>query len=510
MSVICKKQNRRQFLVGAGQLTLALPLLPSLLPQTLWAQTSTVAPRIAFFNFGHCLPISKWISPSVATTPVGSDGAKEAILSSLAPGPWGSPVGSALSHSVYEKIRAAGKMSVVRGIDNMIHIGHGGQYLSGSSQRVDQWNPLPFPSIDTVIESSPTVYPSSTATNVKKVIRLDNSDIQSSYKKVGNDVIEVPGYIGPVQIFKDLFSNLANTPPTGVDPTQKLKKSILNRVFSSYVDVRSSRRISSEDKLRLEEHMTLISELEKKIASTSVVGTSSTCTKPATPTTDGNYLESNRLSLQLMSLAIKCGLSKVFVTDFEGHVGSGITGLPSGVSFHNGIIHNNEGHNYTDAQINDYYNIWMKWHLDLVAENFLNLLDVSEGNTGRTYLDNMLTAILTEGGMDTTPGTHTNLDYQPILFGTMGGYLKGDRYTVLPTKTEDFYGRPHRYRVPYNCLLITFLESMKVPSSEYSVIGAGKGYGIYKAGQFGEVELPEYNKYFGHRFYSPISEILKG
>jgi hypothetical protein len=122
----------------------------------------------------------------------------------------------------------------------------------------------------------------------------------------------------------------------------------------------------------------------------------------------------------------------------------------------------------------------------------------------------MLTAVLTEGGMDTTPGTHTNLDYQPILFGTMGGYLKGDRYTVLPTKTEEVYGRPFHYRVPYNCLLITFLESMKVPSSEYSVFGAGKGYGIYKAGQYGDVELPEYNKYFGHRFYSPISEILKG
>ena len=390
----------------------------------------------------------------------------------------------------------------------MVHIGHGSQYLSGSSQRVDQYNPLPFPSIDTIFEASSSLYPSSTPTNVKKVIRLDNGDIESSFKKVGSQIVPVPGYTGPVQIYKDLFSNLSGGAPVEVDPSLKLKKSILNKVFLSFSSVRSSRRISSEDKLRLDEHMGLISDLEKKISSTSTVGTSASCSKPTAPTVDGNYLDLNKLSLQLMSLAIKCGLSKVFVTDYEGHVGSGVSVLPKNVSFHNGIIHNNEGQNYTDAQINDYFNAWMKWHLDLIAENFLNALDVEEGVSGRTYLDNMLSAVLTEGGVDKAPGLHTCFDYQPILFGTMGGYLKGDRYTVLPTKVEQIYSHVYNYRVPYNCLLITFLEAMKIPKSEYAALNGGNGFGIYKAGQFGEIALPEYNKYYGHRFYSPITEII--
>ena len=173
MSIIFNKLSRRQFLVGSGELALALPLLPSLLTSTANAQVNLVPQRIAFFNFGHCLPESKWINPSVATRDVGVDGAKEAVLSALNPGSWGSPISASLSNPIFERLRAKGHISVVRGIDNMIHSGHGAQYLSGSSQRVDQWNPLPFPSIDTVFESSATLYPSSTPSNVKKVIRLD-------------------------------------------------------------------------------------------------------------------------------------------------------------------------------------------------------------------------------------------------------------------------------------------------------------------------------------------------
>ena len=100
MAVIYNRQSRRQFLAGAGELMMALPLLPSLLPLTAFAQANVVPQRIAFFNFGHCLPESKWIAPSVATNSIGADGAKEAILSSLSAGPWGSPISSSLSNIV--------------------------------------------------------------------------------------------------------------------------------------------------------------------------------------------------------------------------------------------------------------------------------------------------------------------------------------------------------------------------------------------------------------------------
>lgn len=513
MSIVYNKQTRRQFLVGAGKLALSLPILPSLLPEGALAASTIPPKRMAFFNFGHCLVKSKWINPNLATTSVGADGAKEVLLSSLSAGAWGSPISPILSHPFYEKIRSKGQITVVRGIDNMIHgAGHGGQYLSGSSQRADEWNPIPFPSIDVLFESSPTLYPSTTASNVKKVIRLDNGDIQSSYKKVGSEVVEVPGYGSADQLFKDLFSSLSGASSSGeVDKSLRLKKSILGKVYDSYVSVKNSRKISSTDKSRFEEHIALISDLEKKLSATSVIGTSDTCIKPTAPGSGLSYLDYNRVSLQLMTMAIKCGLSKVFVIDFEGHIGDGVTsGLPKNVSLHNGIFHNNEGQNYTEAQINDYYVAWKKWHMNLVADNFLSYLDVAEGDSGRTYLDNMLTAMLSEGGMDNSPGTHTNVDYQPVLFGTMGGYLKGDRFTVLPTKIEMIYQHTYPYRIPYNSLLITFLEAMKIPSSEYSALSGGKGFGIYKAGQYGQIELPEYNKYFGHRFYSPISEILKG
>lgn len=511
MSLFYAKKSRRQFLVGSGKLALAVPLLPSLLSLEARAQVSVVPNRMAFFNFGHCLAGPKWINPSVATTPVGASGAKEALLSQLAAGAWGSPVSPTMSHAVFEKIRALGQMTVIRGLDNMIfQDGHGGHYLSNSSQRVDQYNPLPFPSIDTIMEASPTLYPISTPANIKKVVRLDNGDIQSSYKKVGSSIVEVPGYAGPVEMFKDLFSSLSAEPSAPIDTSLALKKNILNKVYQAYVDVRSNRKISSEDKGRLEEHMNLVNELERKISSSIVVSAGPSCTKPNSPTKNGSYIESNTLGLQLMAIAIKCGLSKVFVTDFAGHSIYDIPGLPTNISLHNGIFHNNEGTTYTDAQINDYYVIWKKWHMDLIAQNFLGLLDVQEPGSDRTYLDNMITAVLSEGGVDGAPGTHSNRDYQPILLGTMGGYLKGNRYTVLPTMTEQVYQHVFKYRLPYNTLLITLLEAMKIPASEYAQYNGGSGYGIYKAGQNGDVELPEYKKYFGSRYTLPISEIIKG
>ena len=83
MSIVYSKKSRRQFLVGTGQVTLTLPLLSSLLPKEALAAASKPDPRMVFFTFGHAQPKDKWIDPTLAQTPVGSDGAKEALLNSL-------------------------------------------------------------------------------------------------------------------------------------------------------------------------------------------------------------------------------------------------------------------------------------------------------------------------------------------------------------------------------------------------------------------------------------------
>jgi len=509
MSIVYSKKSRRQFLVGTGQVTLTLPLLSSLLPKEAFAQATKPDPRIVFFMFGHCQPSDKWINPALATTPVGTDGAKEAVLNSL-----GQSISPCMSHANYTSLLSKGAISVVRGFDNMIwDVGHGSQALSGSSERVDVWNPLPFPSIDTVMENSPTLYPKTSTSNlVRKAVRCDNGDQTYSYKFSGNEIVAVPGYGDPVAMFDDLFSGIVSSgQPQQVDNSGVTKRNILNHVFASFQSVKNSRKISASDKIRLDEHMALITDLQRKYASSTVtIPISNACVKPNKPPVKnyyGSYLEQNQLYLNLLAMAIKCGLTKVGVVNFAGHDEYGIPGMPVGVGMHNSIFHNTEGR-YTDAQINNYYVAWMKWHMDTIATQYLAQLDVEESGTGRTYLDNMLSVVAAEGGVDGAPGTHGNTDIQRIHFGSMGGFLKSNRLTYFPPKITDYYGNNRYYRIPFNPLLITYLEAMKIPPSEYINIGKiGKGYGIYKGGSAGDVALPEYDKHWSHRYYGSVSEI---
>jgi len=510
MSIVYSKKSRRQFLVGTGQVTLTLPLLSSLLPKEAMAAASKPDPRMVFFTFGHAQPKDKWIDPNLAQTAVGSDGAKEALLNTL-----GKQISPCMTNSVYASLLSKGAISVVRGFDNMIWtVGHGSHAISGSSERVDVWNPLPFPSIDTVFEASPTLYPSATTSNmVRKVVRCDNGEQTYSYKFSGSEIVAVPGYGDPVAMFDDLFSGIVSSgQPQTVDNSGVTKRNILNNVFASFQSVKNSRKISSADKIRLDEHMALITDLQKKYAaSTITIPISNACVKPTRPVAKnyyGDYLTQNKLYLSLLAMAIKCGLTKVGMINFAGHSEYGIPGMPVGVGMHNSIFHNSEG-KYTDAQINDYYVTWMKWHMDTIASEYLAQLDVEESGTGRTYLDNMLSVVLAEGGTDVGPGTHGNTDIQHIQFGTMGGFFKGNRLTYIPPKITNYYGNLLPYRMPVNSLLLTYLDAMKIPPSEYINIGKiGKGFGIYKGGSAGDQSTGDYEKYWSHRFYSNVSEII--
>jgi len=510
MSIIYSRKSRRQFLVGSGQVTLTLPLLSSLLPKEAFAAATKPDPRMVFFTFQHCQPKDKWINPNLAQTPVGTDGAKQALLNTL-----GQQISPCMTNSVYSSLLSKGVISLVRGFDNMIWtVGHGSQALSGSSERVDQWNPLPFPSIDTVFEASQTLYPTSTTPSmVRKVVRCDNGEQTYSYKFSGSEIVAVPGYGDPVAMFDDLFSSLVSSgQQQPVDNSGVTKRNILNNVFASFQNVKNSRRISSSDKIRLDEHMALITDLQRKFASSTVtLPISNACVKPNRPVAKnyyGDYLTQNKLYLSLLAMAIKCGITKAGIVNFAGHSEYGIPGMPSGVGMHNSIFHNSEG-KYTDAQINDYYVTWMKWHMDAIATEYLAQLDVEESGTGRTYLDNMLSVVLAEGGVDGAPGTHGNTDIQHLHFGTMGGFFKGNRLTYIPPKITNYYGNELPYRMPVNALLLTYLDAMKIPPSEYVNIGKiGKGFGIYKAGPAGVDSTGDYEKYWSHRFYSNVSEII--
>lgn len=505
MGIVYNRKTRRQFLIGTGKTMLALPFLPSLFSSDAQAQTAFDSNRrMMIFWFEHPNAPEFWPTRSFANTPIGSSGSMEKMLSTL---PSATAINPLLSHSIYDTLRSQNLLSIVRGMDVQKGPGHGpapmgGNILTSAGNVVV--SPDNCPTFDTLIDSSSSVYPASTPATVTKAMRVDfASNGFTLVRKVGSTFQSVPTYgcdhlkywydtkyyTLPV-FYNDIFQGLTNGTVSPVDTTNQLKTNILNRVYQSFVSYKSNRKISSEDLSRMDQHLGFLSDIQKGL---SVVPVTNACAKPGQPIYSLDPLVYTPLYMDLMAIAFKCGLSKYGSMYFDGSDPAWLPGLtlPAGLGLH-GAIH---GSNANELPYKRHaYETFNGYGLNTIASRFLAPLNVIEGNTGRTYLDNMTTVILSQMGMESITGGsgHWNLDMQQMLIGSMGGRIRSGRYIALP----EISGK----RLPYNAFLVTLLELMGVTGSEYSQFSSsGQGFGLY-------------NSPVGHplasRYYGPITELL--
>lgn len=492
----CRK-TRRQFLMGTGKTLLALPLLPSLMPVEAFAQTAVAPKRMMLFWFDHNNLNDLWPARSVATTNVGSHGSKQILLSSLGSASSISPI---LENNRYQSLRD--QITIIRGLDTATAYGsaHGNYPLASAIGRNSEGN---FPTIDTVFEQSKSLYPDSTDIRVRKAIRVNLLGGSLFYQKVGNSIQTVPGYQAPgwqtngiKSFYDEVFGGLTAGTVPPQDMTNQLKSNILNRVFGAYTDFKNNRRISADDKARLDQHLSYISDLQKSFAQTAP--SELTCTKPTEPALTYDPVLVNRLFLDLLATAFRCNLTKFGTMAFEAQDPQWITGLNSLGSNVHDAMHGTVG----KAMQIKAYETWWKYFANQIADRFLAPLDVLEGNTGKTYIENMVTGMLCAGGMQNANANddngHNGLDSQQVLIGNMGGELLSGRYLSLPKDPRPWPPA----NMPYNCFLLTLLKLMGVPPSEYAFATPdGKGFGYY--GDF------DANHPLKSRFYSPLTEILR-
>lgn len=489
MSIVYCKKTRRQFIVGTGNTLLALPFLPSLFSSEALAQTAAANDRkIMLFLTDHNMSKSYWIQPAMATSTVGPSGTKEVLLRSLSAMGQVSPM---LTDSVFNALRLKDQVTIVRGLDMQAGVGH--ENLSGfGGSREDI-----CPTFDTVIEDSPTVYPTTTSAAVTKAIRIDlDSSGWVSHRKIGSSLQFVQPYgsnkdqkaLFVTGMYEEVFKSLTNGTVTSADTTNKLKTNILNRAFESFKSFKSSRKISSDDIARIDQHMGFLSDIQNGLnAVTNITGS---CSLPGAPTTNNDPFVLNPLYLDLLAVAFKCGLTKLGVMKFEGQDALWLPGLslPQGMGLHGGM----HGGGTADlwALKRNAYTSYNQYIYNTVASRFLNAMNVPEGTTGRTYLDNMVTAVMPKFGMEDTDGGsgHGGWDTQAMLIGSMGGRFRSGR----------FYS--YQGGLPYNSLIVSLLDLMGVPRSEYAQYSnTGKGWGIYRS--------PSGNP-FASRFYENLTELF--
>ena len=405
-----KHLNRRTFLRGTGT-TLALPFLESMVPaNTALAQANMPKTRFGAMYLPHGATMSRW-------TPA-TEGKNFEFTEILQP---------------LEKFREY--VNVVSGTGLPLAYGPGGatanhnrsaaSYLSGAKP---QTGAMPFlgVTIDQVIAQNlhqDTPLPSLELTIEESTLSCGEG-LSCAYRNTiswQSEVSPLPMQNNPQVVFEHLFGDGAT--PEQRDARRKQSLSLLDAVSDQLSSL--DRKLPAGDKLRLEQFLTDIREIERRIVQAGAkIGDD--IEVPDRPNgIPADVEEHIKLMFDLQILAWQTEISRVSTFLMAKEL-SGAVYPASGVrdGFHTLSHHsNNEEQKARFAILNRY-------HTGLLAY-FMEKLQATPDGDG-TLLDNSM--LLYGSGM--SDGNSHNHDPLPIILaGGASGRLEGNRHIVTPNKT---------------------------------------------------------------------------
>jgi hypothetical protein len=329
--------SRRWFLKGSGGAVLAIPSLPSLLGAGEAAAQAMPKDKI-FVGFmgayGGCL--AENFFPSMATPDMTQQYADRTIRSKALSGTL-----TGTERRISEVIRAnanqltprlVSKMNLIQGIDLPFDVNHHmaatfGNFAQGDAETANVDSPTgivgraveghPRSSVDQIIANSSAFYPNLSSVVQRSVFISSFGKLSYFYPGGGEgktiDSGEIPPSMSVQQLWDRLFQNFTPGPAT--------RRPIVDLVLEDYQRVRSNPRLSKLDKDRLDQHVTRISEIQRRL---NVVTTP--CVKPNRPTANltvvandginhGAFYEAFR---EIVVAALQCGLTRVVSYLFQG------------------------------------------------------------------------------------------------------------------------------------------------------------------------------------------------
>ena len=319
-----KTINRRQFLVGAGGFTLAMPFLGSLLRSKAFGAGAVARPKYVCLSTSHGGVWYDNMYPRAATLTKSYNlyadhvvryGRLQVSNGSL------SPVLTASSGDLTQAL--ADKMMVIQGLDVPFYLGHHtGGYLGNFSRSDQREGQFPYvPTIDQILAASSTFYGPGDAPAVPVMVIGDG---MSWLQRANGSVEGVPASRSSLDLFDQVFqpgrqppppqppqpppppppkpdagmpqpppmtpdAGMPQPPPVRPDagmpmpppmtpdagmpmpPSPQPRTPVVDRVLDNYRDLVTgafgdARRLSSLDKQRLEDHMELLSQIDTKSA----------------------------------------------------------------------------------------------------------------------------------------------------------------------------------------------------------------------------------------------------
>lgn len=450
--------SRRMFLQGASGVLLAIPALPSLLWKVSRAHAQDTTPKVRYVQWitnnghydQHFWPEARY-APEDAVVLGGEQipHAKARPLSDI-PGPL-----SKILSDAFDPVRP--KLNLIRGLDMMSFK----RYHNSCAPTCASWprrdNHIPFfaHSVDSILETSPKVYPEAVRTPALRLTPgVRSASWWGSFCWTTQDgkPLRLPAHETPEAAAQALFGNTqGDATAAGRARTSQL----VDQVMDDYRRVVNLPALGSSDKQLLSHYVDLLADVQRR----------ATIDLPAcgAPTlraqTNNDTLHHN--SCDLAVAAMMCGTRVVAYHIYHG--------VPEG---------------YDEKTIHKWSHDDVQKHGDVLTYRYKHLarllrtMDQVTDTDGNTLLDNSLVYATNELSDPTHAKSHLR-NMGVLLAGNAGGKLSTGNYL-------DYHGRL------FNSLLITIFNTMGLTADDYQRNGV-VGFGDYEgyAPEWYEAYLPE-------------------
>lgn len=427
------KIPRRHFLKGAGAL-LPIPLLASLLPRT--ARAQVVAPRrVLFFLQDSGTLRDEWL-PTTGTSGL----TLPYVLSPL------------------ESVKS--EILPILGIDNHITYNHSGNaHDIGNGTLLTGIARTDFASVTSgAFGGGPSIdqylagrLPAAPRRSIN--INMPGGSFAVSYQAAGQPTTG----LNLQNSFTDLFGNFnGSTDPQVLARRRATRESVIDSVLENFKHVNT--RVSVADRQKLDHHLTMLRDLESRLA---LEAQGSGCSQDPTPPVYTPNRPNSEFAAYLYALAFACQLS---------HVGSYFTASPDSdpgfpIRFAGGDLHNwiHQGPDYGLDPVRrreDWRNT-MRWYASAFAA-WVQRFKATPDIDGRSLLDNTLIVWPNVFGSGSSHDFH---QIPVVLAGRAGGSINPGRlldYTRRRAPNPTFYnsGRKSFSNETTNNLLVSICKAM--------------------------------------------------
>jgi hypothetical protein len=499
--------SRRFFLRGAMGSVLALPFLESLVPRALRAQAVTPPKRLivmksfstqlikewypAFTGNGYALKNSRYGDSKGDGTTLLTERIDPALPYTWAP-LRDFETDRGISGVLGPRLNPfLDKISLVRGLDFLPSVNHNYGGLLGNFSSCTNATPCEadtlgdIPTIDQVLAYSSKFYPE--LPGVRALHISQGVEDSMSYGNGGNAtgaVEQQRARTNPLDVWNDLFQGVVDPggerPAPGPNPDALL----VDNVIEQYRALRDSSRLSGEDKQKVEQYVTHITELQARLTTRPMLA----CTRPAEPMS----LENNQgtdpsdiankwdLYLDLVAAALMCDRTRIVTIGVHKALGPGPDPNDSALfgHYHSEDASGGTWHGLAHDWGNENSRRMLKginaWVASEVFAKLLEKLDVTEAGDS-TLLDNSLVYWGNELGFN-----HIGYSVPCLLAGSAGGALQTGRYYDY----IDWEGRAYFSQedgnvikgIPHNQFLVTVMQAMGLAPEDYERDGQ-PGYG---------------------------------